>query len=65
MQGTGQRAFSFIIYIARALHCFPEQKRIVANVDELFALCDQLAGQVTAAATNREQLLEAVLAQAT
>jgi len=42
-----------------------EQKRIVAKVDELFALCDQLAGQVTAAATSRQQLLEAVLVQAT
>jgi len=41
-----------------------EQKRIVAKVDELFALCDQLAGQVTAAESSREQLLTAVLAQA-
>ena len=51
--------------MARALHCFPEQKRIVAKVDELFALCNQLAGQLTSAETNRQQLLEAVLAQAT
>ena len=42
-----------------------EQKRIVAKVDELFALCDQLAGQLTTAETSREQLLDAVLAQAT
>jgi type I restriction enzyme S subunit len=41
-----------------------EQKRIVAKVDELFALCDQLAGQVTAAEASREQLLTAILAQA-
>jgi type I restriction enzyme S subunit len=41
-----------------------EQKRIVAKVDELFALCDQLAGEVTAAEASREQLLAAVLAQA-
>ena len=42
-----------------------EQRRIVAKVDELFALCDQLAGQLTSAENGREQLLEAVLAQAT
>jgi type I restriction enzyme S subunit len=41
-----------------------EQERIMTKVDELFALCDQLAGQVTAAETSREQLLTAVLAQA-
>jgi type I restriction enzyme S subunit len=41
-----------------------EQKRIVAKVNELFALCDQLAGQVTAAEASREQLLTAILAQA-
>ncbi|MCA9994495.1 MAG: restriction endonuclease subunit S [Anaerolineales bacterium] len=41
-----------------------EQKRIVAKVDELFALCDQLAGQVLAAEASREQLLDALLAQA-
>ena len=41
-----------------------EQKRIVAKVDELFALCDQLAGQLTTTAASRTQLLEAVLAQA-
>ena len=48
-----------------ALPPYNEQKRIVAKVDELFALCDQLAGQLTTAATSREQLLEAVLTQAT
>ncbi|MCP4417607.1 MAG: hypothetical protein GY805_13365, partial [Chloroflexi bacterium] len=41
-----------------------EQKRIVAKVDELFALCDQLAGQLLAAENGRESLLDAVLAQA-
>ena len=48
-----------------ALPPYNEQKRIVAKVDELFALCDQLAGQLTTAGTSREQLLEAVLTQAT
>ncbi|MCC6603773.1 MAG: restriction endonuclease subunit S [Anaerolineae bacterium] len=41
-----------------------EQKRIMAKMDELFALCDQLAGQLTTTAASRTQLLEAVLAQA-
>jgi type I restriction enzyme S subunit len=43
---------------------FAEQKRIMAKVDELFAVCDQLVGQVTAAEASREQLLTAILAQA-
>ncbi|MCB9009933.1 MAG: restriction endonuclease subunit S [Ardenticatenaceae bacterium] len=42
-----------------------EQKRIVAKVDELFALCDQLVGQLITAENGRVQLLDAVLAQAT
>lgn len=40
-----------------------EQKRIVAKVDELHALCDQLAGEATTASTARERLLAAILAQ--
>jgi len=38
-----------------------EQRRIVAKVDELMALCDRLEGQLTASETNSSRLLEAVL----
>lgn len=38
-----------------------EQKRIVAKVDELLALCDQLAGEAASAAAARERLLAALL----
>jgi type I restriction enzyme, S subunit len=39
-----------------------EQHRIVAKVDELMALCDQLEAQLTITRTNSRRLLEAVLA---
>jgi type I restriction enzyme S subunit len=38
-----------------------EQYRIVAKVDELIALCDQLEAQLTITQTDSRQLLEAVL----
>ena len=38
-----------------------EQHRIVAKVDELMALCDQLEDQLTTAQTDSRRLLEAVL----
>lgn len=38
-----------------------EQKRIVAKVDELLALCDALEGKLTSAEASREQLTEAVV----
>jgi type I restriction enzyme S subunit len=38
-----------------------EQHRIVAKVDELIALCDQLETQLAAAETDSRRLLEAVL----
>ena len=38
-----------------------EQHRIVAKVDELMALCDQLEAQLTTAQTDSRRLLEAVL----
>jgi type I restriction enzyme S subunit len=41
-----------------------EQHRIVAKVDELMALCDQLEVQLTGAQTGTHRLLEAVLHQA-
>ncbi|MGB0386121.1 MAG: restriction endonuclease subunit S [Ardenticatenaceae bacterium] len=47
-----------------ALPPLEEQKRIVARVDELFALCDQLAAELKSAEAMRERFLGAVLAQA-
>jgi type I restriction enzyme S subunit len=38
-----------------------EQHRIVAKVDELMALCDQLEAQLTTAQTESRRLLESVL----
>ncbi|KAA3502357.1 hypothetical protein DXM26_18540 [Agrobacterium tumefaciens] len=41
-----------------------EQHRIVAKVDELMALCDQLEISLTSAAETRKKLLDALLAEA-
>lgn len=41
-----------------------EQHRIVAKVDELMALCDQLEASLTNADETREKLLDALLAEA-
>ena len=41
-----------------------EQHRIVAKVDALMALCDQLESSLTTTATTRSRLLEALLHEA-
>lgn len=41
-----------------------EQQRIVAKVDELMSVCDQLEAQLTTAQTEGRRLLEAVLHEA-
>lgn len=41
-----------------------EQHRIVAKVDELMALCDQLEASLTSADETRKKLLDALLAEA-
>jgi type I restriction enzyme S subunit len=41
-----------------------EQRRIVAKVDELMAMCDQLEASLAAAATDRARLLESLLHEA-
>lgn len=41
-----------------------EQKRIVAKVDELMALCDQVEASLTDTAATRRRLLDALLAEA-
>lgn len=47
-----------------ALPPLAEQHRIVAKVDELMALCDQLEAQLTITETDGRRLLEAVLHEA-
>ena len=47
-----------------ALPPLAEQHRIVAKVDELMALCDQLETQLTSTANDSRRLLEAVLHEA-
>ena len=46
------------------LPLFAKQRRIVAKVDELIALCDRLEASLTAAATTRRRLLDALLTEA-
>ena len=41
-----------------------EQHRIVAKVDELMAICDQLEAQITATEQDSRRFLESVLADA-
>jgi type I restriction enzyme S subunit len=41
-----------------------QQHRIVARVDALMALCDQLESSLTTATTTRSRLLEALLHEA-
>ena len=41
-----------------------EQRRIVAKVDELMALCDRLETSLATADTTRQRLLEALLHEA-
>ena len=47
-----------------ALPPLAEQNRIVAKVDALMALCDQLEASLIAAASTRRRLLDALLAEA-
>lgn len=47
-----------------ALPPLAEQRRIVAKVDELMALCDRLEAALTTADTTRARLLEALLHEA-
>lgn len=50
--------------LAVPLPALTEQHRIVAKVDALMALCDQLEGSLTATAATRRRLLDALLAEA-
>ncbi len=55
------RALSKLIF---PLPPLAEQHRIVAKVDELMALCDQLEANLTNATSTRSRLLNALLAEA-
>lgn len=46
------------------LPALDEQDRIVANLDNVLALCDQLKARITAARAKHTQLAEALVAQA-
>jgi type I restriction enzyme, S subunit len=53
-----------MIKIVMPLPPLAEQHRIVAKVDELMALCDQLETQLTRTAADSRRLLEALLHEA-
>jgi len=57
---SGSKIYPIVI----GLPPIAEQQRIVAKVDELMALCDQLEASLEAAATTRRSLLDALLAEA-
>jgi type I restriction enzyme S subunit len=57
---TGKGLSSFLV----PLPPLAEQHRIVAKVDELMALCDQLEAQLTTTEADSRRLLEAVLHEA-
>ena len=60
MPKINQSALSDIVVLVPPL---AEQHRIVARVDELMALCDQLKASVTKGNDSRRQLLEALLGE--
>jgi type I restriction enzyme, S subunit len=65
--GTANQAnigTSSILDLPFPLPPLAEQRRIVAKVDELMALCDRLQDKLTSAADTRRRLLDAVLADA-
>ena len=69
MAKTEGVAFKHISVVDLGKMVFPlpsltEQHRIVAKVDELMALCDQLEAQLSTTQTDSRRLLEAVLHEA-
>ena len=61
MQNLNQ---SILLNLVIGLPPFAEQHRIVAKVDELMALCDQLEASLAASDDTRRRLFEAVLYEA-
>jgi len=67
MQFSPGRANLSMSNLARfpiALPSLPEQKAIVAKVEKLFAICDQLETQIYSNQMHSEQLMQAVLKEA-
>ena len=67
LQGTAQKNIPGMEILKKMPFPLPplaEQHRIVAKVDELMALCDQLEAQLTTTQTDSRRLLEAVLHEA-
>lgn len=64
--GAGKRGLSLdnIRSLSVPLPPLGEQNRIVAKVDELMALCDQLEASITTGERTRSRLLEALLHKA-
>ena len=58
MANLNQKILNGILF---SLPPLPEQKAIVAKVEKLLALCDQLETQITANQAHAEQLMQAVL----
>ena len=58
IEGADYRSFSIPV------PPLAEQHRIVAQVDELMALCDQLEGSLYQSAATRRRLLDALLHEA-
>lgn len=61
MQNLNQ---SILLKLPFGLPPLAEQRRIVAKVDTLMALCDRLEASLTATAATRRLLLDAILAEA-
>ena len=53
-----------ILSLSMPIPALAEQHRIVAKVDALMALCDQLEASLAATAATRRRLLDALLAEA-
>ena len=67
-KGTAMKNIGSIDYLKHKLLFplppFAEQHRILAKVDELMMLCDELEARITNTSTTRRQLLEATLHEA-
>ncbi|HWQ27176.1 MAG TPA: restriction endonuclease subunit S [Chlorobaculum sp.] len=62
-QGVTVESLKFDEFANTKFPCppFPEQRRIVARIDQLMALCDQLGQQIDIATSKQTELLNAVM----
>jgi type I restriction enzyme S subunit len=65
-QGTTVQSLVYENLFSRPFSLPPaaEQNRIIAKVDELMALCDQLQSRITTASQLQQKLADALVAQA-